>query len=77
MLENEYAYFKANKESIIDSHLNKFVVIVDEQIIAEYDTIEEAIRESLKRYKMGDFLVEFCTTDEEFYHVTLYNWSVA
>lgn len=58
MLEKEYEYFLANKESLLKKYLNKFIVIIDNQVVGSYATQEEALSESSKKYAVGTFLIQ-------------------
>ncbi|MBU0478162.1 hypothetical protein KKC91_06310 [bacterium] len=58
MLEREYKYYQNNKDSIIKKYKNQFVVIKDSKIIGAYSSREEALKESVKEYKLGEFLIQ-------------------
>lgn len=58
MLEAEYKYFETNKDEILAKASKRFVVIVGEKVIAEYDDKVIAIQETSKTHKLGTFLVQ-------------------
>ena len=58
MLEKEYKYYQSNKNSIKKKYKNQFVVINDSEIIGAYSSREEALKESVKEYKLGEFLIQ-------------------
>lgn len=63
MLEKEYSYFNKNKASLLKKYNNKFIVIMGEEVIGAYDTQEEALRESSKKYAVGTFLIQKVSND--------------
>lgn len=58
MLEQEFKYYQDHKEELIGKYNNKFIVIMDQQVIADYPTREEALEETQKSHKIGTFLVQ-------------------
>ena len=58
MLEREYKYYQNNKNNIIKKYKGQFVVIKASQIVGDYSSREEALKESVKEYKLGEFLIQ-------------------
>ena len=58
MLEKEYDYFLKNKQTILKDYGNKFIVIVGEQVVGNYESQEEALKESSQKYTLGTFLIQ-------------------
>jgi hypothetical protein len=56
-LEKEYDFFKSNLNEFKAKHLGKVVVIKDESILGFYDSIDEAIKITIKIHPLGTFLV--------------------
>ena len=67
MLEKEYQYFKENQDDIIEKYPNKFIVIKDENIIGIYASQKEALTETLRKHKLGTFLLQFVSPDKNDY----------
>lgn len=65
MLEKETKYYSYNRRELIKKHLNSFVVIKGQRIIAYYDTHEMAYAESIKTMSEGSFLIEHCVPPPE------------
>lgn len=61
MLKNNYDYYLANHNEIIKKYLNKFIIIKDKEIVDAYDTFEEAVEESSKKYELGTFIIQKCS----------------
>ena len=47
-LEKEYNYFIKNKEGLLKSFLNKFIVIINDTVVGDFDSQEEALKERLR-----------------------------
>ncbi len=58
MLEREYKYYQDNKNDIIKNYKNQFVVIKGSKVVGDYSSREEALKESVKEYKLGEFLIQ-------------------
>lgn len=65
MLEKEYDYFLNNKETLFANYFNRVIVIKDEEVIGDYDTKEEALRETVKEHELGTFLIQGGTGDRQ------------
>ena len=64
ILEKEYGFFLSKRQSLLPNNENKFVVIVGENIVGIYDTISEALSESVKKYTLGTFLIQKISSNE-------------
>ena len=64
MLEKEYSYFLENKELFLKEYTNKFIVILGQKVIGNYSSQEEALRETIKEYKIGTFLIQKVSQNE-------------
>jgi len=64
MLEKEYDYFLSNKETLVANYFNRVIVIKGSEVIGDYDTKEEAIRETIKKHKLGTFLIQEISQEE-------------
>jgi hypothetical protein len=67
MLEKEYEFFQKNKAEFKEKYLRKFVVIKNEQLLGVYSTSAEALAETLKKHKIGTFLIQQILEKEEDY----------
>jgi len=76
MIDKEYKYFKDNRERLVKEYPSKFVVIVGKSVTASYDTMEEAYAGSIKKYKLGKFLIQQCVKknlDQSFFSRAVFN----
>ena len=59
MIENEFTFYEANQEKIIQGHIDEFVVIKDQQICGYYQSEEDAL-DSMVSNELGTFMVKRC-----------------
>jgi hypothetical protein len=71
MFEKELKYFISNQNELLQKHLNKILVIKNEEIIGVYDSPLEAYIETQKEYELGTFFIQPCQKGPEAYTVTL------
>lgn len=62
-LKDNFNYYLEKHDEIVKKYLNKFIIIKDRQIIDSYDTFEEAVAESSKKYELGTFIIQKCSED--------------
>jgi len=57
-LEAELATFDANRESLLGTAINKYVLVKGTEIIGTYDTERDAVNEGYRRFGNVPFLVK-------------------
>ena len=70
MLDREFAYFLKHQDELVLKFNGRFIVIVGEDVLANYATEEEAYLESVKTMKPGTFLIQHCIPGQEAYKQT-------
>ena len=58
MFEQENRFYEENKDNLRKQYLGKEVVIVKNEVIAVYDDLGTAIRETIKTRPLGSFCVK-------------------
>ena len=58
MFEQENRFYEENKASLREQYLGKEVVIVEDKVIAAYDDLGTAIRETVKTRPLGSFCIK-------------------
>ena len=76
MLDKEFQYFLEHQQELASKYSGKFIVIVGDSVVGVYDTNEDAYEESLKSYKLGEFLIQECSGDA-FSYTTVFHSRVA
>jgi len=69
MLDAEFRYYIDNQDEIVKSYNGKVVVIKDNQVKDAYDDYQQAHVESVKKYRLGTFLLQLCTPGDEAYTI--------
>lgn len=77
MLEKEFSYFKSNRNFLIKKYNKKYIVIVGEKVVDVYDNRIRALKSSSSKYGLGNFLIEYCTEDLNYYNWSFANWCFA
>ncbi len=73
MLETEYQYFMEHQQELASKYNDKYIVIVGNSVVGVYETNEDAYEESLKRYNLGDFLIQECSSDASSYTMVFHS----
>lgn len=72
-LKQNYQYFLDNKKSLVEMYLNKYIVIVDCQVVNNFDDENVAYRDSVDKYGLGNFIIQLCSPDECDYSMTFHS----
>ncbi len=64
MLETEYEYYQNNKDELLKQYNGKIIVIIGNNVIGDYNKKNEAIIATKKKHKLGTFLVQKVSTEE-------------
>lgn len=62
-LESEFDYYLNNQEDFARQYEGKVFVIKGQKIIGIYESKTEALTETIKKHKLGTFLIQLCSTD--------------
>jgi hypothetical protein len=64
-MENEnYTYFKAHLDELIERYDGRFIVIKGTEVIDDYGSFDEAYNETVKSEALGTFLIQQCVKPE-------------
>lgn len=67
MLDKEFQYYLEHQQELASKYDGKYIVIVGDKVVGVYESNEGAYEESLKSYKLGDFLIQECSGDASSY----------
>ena len=74
MLDKEFKYYLDHQNELLEKYNNRFIVIMGEDIVGDYDSFEQALSQSIeKKYELGTFLIQECTAGEEAYTQTFHS----
>ena len=64
-LDKEYKYFQEHRNELLTQYRGKYVVIAGDVVVNTYDSEEQAYQASIKKYKLGEFLIQLCLPEKE------------
>lgn len=71
LLKEYYSYFMEHLEEIASKYSGRFVVIKNNEVVGDYPTELEAYSDSVKKYPLGEFLIQECkSADKDSYTQT-------
>jgi hypothetical protein len=73
MLDKEFKYYLDNQNELLKRYNGKVIVIIDEQVVGDYESYEEAFFDSIEKYELGKFLIQECTEGEDAYTQTFHS----
>ena len=74
MLEKEFEYYLAHQDELVKLYNNRFIVIVGEKVVGDYDSFEEALQQAIdNKYELGTFLIQECTAGNDAYTQTFHS----
>jgi len=63
-LQKEFDFYKAHQKELVKNYEGKYLVVKNQAVVGVYGTREEAIQESMKKYTLGTFLVQYVQSGE-------------
>lgn len=76
MLEKEFKYYVSHQKELVEKYNGKFLVIIGEEVVSVYDSFEDAIKQSQKKYQLGIFLIQQCLPGEDSYTQTFHTRAI-
>ena len=76
MLEKEFEYYVKNQNELLKKYNKHFVVIIGDNVVDSYPTLEQALEQTAKKYKLGTFLIQECTEGDRAYTQTFHTRAV-
>jgi len=72
MLEKEFEYYLGNQDKLVKKYNGRFIVIVDENVVGDYESMEQAYFRSQEKYQLGTFLIQKCSAGDKDYTATIH-----
>ena len=67
MLDKEFQYYLDNQNVLVRKYNGRYLVIVDETVVGDYDDYAQALSKTLQKYEKGMFLVQKCSPGKKDY----------
>lgn len=72
-LEKEFKFYLEHQSDLVDKYNGRYIVIKDCKVIGHYASELEAIEETVKKHKLGTFLVQKCEPGSKSYTQTYHS----
>jgi hypothetical protein len=72
-LKRNLDWYISNQQELSSKHNGKVLLIVDQKLVAVFDSMNEAYTEAIKAYAPGTFTLQPCSPDADSYTLTLYS----
>jgi hypothetical protein len=66
-------WYIANQQELSGKYNGKVLLIVDQEVVGAFSSMDEAYATALKTYAPGNFTLQPCSPDPDSYTLTLYN----
>jgi hypothetical protein len=76
MLEKEFKYYLDHQSELVKEYNGQFLVIIGEKIIGHFNSFEEALFDSQKKYEPGTYLIQQCLKGEDSYTQTFHTRAI-
>ena len=70
MLDAEWAFYKSNRDELVEKYCGKYIVISGNTIISVYDNENTAFHETIKTIPLGSFMIHHIMEEEEVYQLS-------
>ena len=71
VLQREFDYYLDHQNEFVKTFSGRYLLIRNEQIIGDYDSLIEAVYAGEERFALGTFLVQRCSLGPEDYIETI------
>lgn len=73
MLKDLFLWYIDNQEELSKKYEGKFLVIKDNSVVDVYSDKQKALDEASKKYGLGNFIIQLCSSEEESYTQTYHS----
>jgi hypothetical protein len=72
-LKKNLDWYIANQKELSAKYNGKILLIVDQKLVAAFDSMADAYTAGTKNYALGSFTLQPCSPDSDSYTLTLYS----
>ncbi|MDR3046301.1 MAG: hypothetical protein LBU51_01650 [Bacteroidales bacterium] len=76
MLQEEFQYYIDHQDELVKKYNHQCVVIKDKQVVGVFPTLVDAYNASIKKYKLGTFILQEVSPGDEKYTIQYFNHRV-
>lgn len=71
--KKDLEWYIANQRELSEKYNGKILLIVNQNLIDAFDSMQEAYETAIKSYSLGTFTLQPCSPDSDSYTLTLYS----
>jgi hypothetical protein len=72
-LRKDLEWYIGNQRELSEKYNGKILLILNQNLIGVFDSMEDAYATAIKTYALGSFTLQPCSPDADSYTLTLYN----
>ncbi len=72
-LKRDLEWYIANQRELSEKYNGKILLIVNQNLIGVFDSMQDAYAAAIKSYTLGTFTLQPCSPDADSYTLTLYS----
>lgn len=69
-LKKEFQYYLDNQDDLVREYSGRYLVIKDCKVVGDYSSESDAYFDSVEKYGLGNFLIQYCTSGTDAYTQT-------
>lgn len=67
----DFDYYVKHQSELVDKYDGKYIVIVNQKVVGDFDTMDEAVDDARKKYQPGEFFVHLVGEGKDNYTTTI------
>lgn len=71
-ISREFQYYLDHQDKLVAEFNNKHIVIIGTKVVGAFDTHQDAYHFAFKKYKPGEFFIQYCAPGPECYTIDVY-----
>lgn len=72
-LKKDLDWYIENQRTLSEKYNGRILLIVNQNLIGAFDTMQEAYAAAIKNHALGTFTLQPCSPDSDSYTLTLYS----
>ncbi|MBM3404784.1 MAG: hypothetical protein FJY10_07840 [Bacteroidetes bacterium] len=76
-LKKEFQYYLDHQDELVKQYNGRYLVIMGEKVVGDYPTKLEAYHDAVKKFGLGNFIIQLCSPGNKDYTVTFHTHRVA
>lgn len=73
MVDMNYEFFVSNFDELYKEYADRYIVIKNCKVIGDYDTFDNAYKDTIKNEQIGTFIIQHCSKSDSNINYFHYN----